>query len=801
MSQPEQRTGGSSAASASVEQGETTEVVINSDDPAWAHCFCPNIKKKHSLQCKYCDKLVKAGITRMKYHLAKMGGFNVTKCPKVPAAVKEEMEALVTKKTSEKEQKRKEEERVRTEINLDNSDSEDGFDSGNEVIVLQPTKVSNSSTSRAVAGNITIEKFYKASSIEESVQKNQKGNVSQKVQTKLTTQKREERRDRACEYICQFFYEAGIPHNTVNLPSFSHMIEAIGAFGRNLRGPSSYEMSVPFLKKRKSKVLAAFKNHQESWHLTGCSIMTDAWTDRKSRGVMNIVVHSAHGVCFLDSVDCSSAKKNGKYIFDLVDKYIEEIGEKYVVQVVTDNASVNIAAASLLAAKRPSIFWNGCAAHCIDLMLEDIGKHGPVAQTIADARQVTAFLYAHTRVLDLMRKFLGKDLVRSGITRFATAYLNLKSLQDNKKELTRLFRSDELNDLGYLKKVKGKQANKVVRSDPFWKNVDIAINFFEPLAIVLRRMDSDVPAMGFFHGSMLEAKKEISERFDNDLSKFKVAWDIIDKRWDNKLKTPLHLAEYYLNPYYYYPKKSEIEYDGSFRAAVIECVTKMIDDEDTQDTIIEELNIYKEQKELFGHEIAIRQRKNKNFNPATWWLNYGTGAPNLRLLAMKILNLTCSSSACERNWSTFEQVHTKRRNKLGHDRMRDLVFVKFNSKLRQKRENKSRDPLEIDTDDVLADGSNEFITGAVPDANDEEKEVQESTEDGASASQSKGASISQHQAKRKRPMRPRKKKLRSLNSIMCNEQDQVEASASSSESETDEDGNISMEMDGSDGDD
>ena len=49
-------------------------------------------------------------------------------------------------------------------------------------------------------------------------------------------------------------------------------------------------------------------------------------------------------------------------------------------------------------------------------------------------------------------------------------------------------------------------------------------------------MDIDVPAMGFFHGLMLEAKKEISERFDNDESRYKVAWDILDKRWDNKIK-------------------------------------------------------------------------------------------------------------------------------------------------------------------------------------------------------------------------------------------------------------------------
>jgi hypothetical protein len=41
---------------------------------------------------------------------------------------------------------------------------------------------------------------------------------------------------------------------------------------------------------------------------------------------MNLVVHSGFGVCFLDSVDCSAVKKDGMYIFELIDRCIEEIG-------------------------------------------------------------------------------------------------------------------------------------------------------------------------------------------------------------------------------------------------------------------------------------------------------------------------------------------------------------------------------------------------------------------------------------------------------------------------------------------
>ncbi|ONM34283.1 hAT transposon superfamily protein [Zea mays] len=289
--------------------------------------------------------------------------------------------------------------------------------------------------------------------------------------------------------------------------------------------------------------------------------------------------------------------------------------------------------------------------------------------------------------------------------------------------------------------------------------------------------------MGFFHGLMLEAKKEISERFDNDESRYKVAWDIIDKRWDSKLKTPLHLVGYYLNPYFYYPKMSKIEHDGSFRAGVINCITKMIGDEETQDKIIEELYMYQDQQGTFGHEIAIRQRRNKNFNPAKWWLNHGTNTPNLMILASIILNLTCSSSACERNWSI-----QKRRNKLLDDRMRGLVFVKFNSKLRGKKERTDRDPLQREVDDVVGDDENEFITGIVPLPND----VVEPAQDGRSHEEQTSQAQVQVQAKRKRSMKPRKK-LRSLQSLMRDVQVQVQQSSSDSE-----DGDIAMESSESD---
>ena len=68
------------------------------------------------------------------------------------------------------------------------------------------------------------------------------------------------------------------------------------------------------------------------------------------------------------------------------------------------------------------------------------------------------------------------------------------------------------------------------------------------------------------------------------------------------------------------------------------------------------------------------------------------------------------------------QVHTKRCNRLLHDKMKDLVFVKFNSKLRQKKDNKDKDPIKKSVLDALEDEDNEWITDIEPTEGDGEQE-------------------------------------------------------------------------------
>ena len=74
------------------------------------------------------------------------------------------------------------------------------------------------------------------------------------------------------------------------------------------------------------------------------------------------------------SSDASDQVKYANLLFRLLDEVIEEVGASNVVQIITGNASKYVLVGKMLEEKHKTIFWTPSAAHCIDLMLEDIGK-------------------------------------------------------------------------------------------------------------------------------------------------------------------------------------------------------------------------------------------------------------------------------------------------------------------------------------------------------------------------------------------------------------------------------------------
>ena len=87
---------------------------------------------------------------------------------------------------------------------------------------------------------------------------------------------------------------------------------------------------------------------RDSWEVRGCTLLSDGWTDRQSRPLVNTLACCPQGVIHLSTIDCMNKTKSAEYLFQLLRDTILSIGEDKVVQVVTDNASNCARAGELL---------------------------------------------------------------------------------------------------------------------------------------------------------------------------------------------------------------------------------------------------------------------------------------------------------------------------------------------------------------------------------------------------------------------------------------------------------------------
>jgi len=134
---------------------------------------------------------------------------------------------------------------------------------------------------------------------------------------------------------------------------------------------------------------------------------------------------------------------------------------------------------------------------------------------------------------------------------------------------------------------------KIINSRQFGDNLTVALNAFEPLVKVLRSVDSVVPSMGWLYGDMEMARNVIDVNLNHKVKRCRPIGLIIDKRWDAKLKSLLHLVGHFLNPFFYFQRKEAIEKNGAFLGAFTDCLYKIYkNDHEIQDQISAQLPLY-----------------------------------------------------------------------------------------------------------------------------------------------------------------------------------------------------------------
>ncbi|XP_054782672.1 uncharacterized protein LOC129289958 [Prosopis cineraria] len=413
------------------------------------------------------------------------------------------------------------------------------------------------------------------------------------------------------------------------------------------------------------------ESHRATWKESGCTLMADGWTDKRLRILINFLVYSPVSLVFVKSVDASHIIKDAKNLFSLFCEVIEWVGPTNIVYVVTDNAANYIAAGRLIREKYNHIYWSPCAAHCLNLILKDIASMPYVADLATKASKITVFVYNHVAFLSWLRRRDGWiEIVRPVAIRFATTFITLKSLHEHKHGLQALVLDKHFHDNKLSRTKAGQLVGDIVLDKKFWDDCHQIVCLMGPLIKLVRIVDADEkPSLGYVYEGMQRAKNSIKNFFRRKKEQYKPYTSIIQARWDKHLKYDLHAATYFLNPAFIYDQgfieKSRVTESMLDYFSIYKSTYKYSD-------MISEMQMYRKHQGSFSREKAHK-------------------------VANEI------QPGCERNWSLFERIHTKKRNRLEHERLNDLVFVNYNLRLlnRSKLKKVSYDPVDYESIDKL----------------------------------------------------------------------------------------------------
>ncbi|CAI6005056.1 unnamed protein product [Closterium sp. NIES-65] len=231
----------------------------------------------------------------------------------------------------------------------------------------------------------------------------------------------------------------------------------------------------------------------------------------------------------------------------------------------------------------------------------------------------------------------------------------------------------------------------------WWKGAEFFVALLKIPFAVMRKIDSTAKGMmGRMYDLMLQLTEDINAKLEEEeaglllsSSERTEVTNIVQKRWDHSMACAMHVVGRILNPVNQEEGifRTDLECTRVFKAFVARhyagrTVTRKESEELRASHVIQDgLAAFNTLQGSFGLPDAISGRELVKAGKKTvvqWWTWHGTEHPELTTLACRVLSQPVSASACERNWAVWESIHTAKRNRLGSEKCRDLVYVAYN---------------------------------------------------------------------------------------------------------------------------
>ena len=281
-------------------------------------------------------------------------------------------------------------------------------------------------------------------------------------------------------------------------------------------------------------------------------------------------------------------------------------------------------------------------------------------------------------VLKTFRTHSQVNLLKPGERRFATQFIMLDRLRNSKESVIKCYIDPVLAESVSKKAPSYKElfqtAKDLIFDPQFWLDVNYLYAILEPIIKLLRLSDnsSKIP-VGFvgviYHQFYSFTINVANFTYRNRIHRSDMI-KLVNDRWV-QLHSPLHSAGFCVHPAYQ-------GYDQHTNQDVWKDFLDVIDrwcDFETKKSILSQYSKYREKRGLFCSDLALVVFNIKDDDPIAWWSNLGCEVPELQAFATKVLSQSVSASPCETNWSLYDWIVNKKRNRLTPDKQRDLVYI------------------------------------------------------------------------------------------------------------------------------
>ncbi|KAL1204840.1 hypothetical protein V5N11_017443 [Cardamine amara subsp. amara] len=477
--------------------------------------------------------------------------------------------------------------------------------------------------------------------------------------------------------IGRFFYEKCVDLSAVDSPSFKEMM-SIGGGGFKI--PDSHDLKGWMLQEALKEVQDGVKKIKESWAITGCSILLDAWVDPKGRDLVTFIADSPAGPVYLNSFDVSDIKNDDNALLSLVNRLVEEAagGNNNVTQIIAESTSgwVGELEKLFVASHKspPQVFWSVSVTHWLELLLEKIGKVPSFEDILDKGNSILEFVNNKAPwVLSSHGNGIAVDS-----SEFVTPFLTLETIFKAKKNLKAMFASSS----DWNKEEDGMAIFSLMNDSSFWESLVNILLCTYPLSCGRFTSAKNDQNVGCIYKNLKDVKKSIERYFAKQQHFYKPLLDVIDEVWKKHLQSPLHTAGYYLNPEVF--NSNDYDHDQEVSVGITSSLFYIVKSFHMQVQILNQLEMYKLGRGSFNE--ARQADQISGISPTEWWAQKASKYPELQSFSIKILSQTCEGasryklkrSLAEKMLLTQGMSHSEKQH------LEDLAFVHYNLHLQSQ---------------------------------------------------------------------------------------------------------------------